>query len=403
MHFLGMFLVKMIAGIAVVLVILTLLLSYECAAWRKRVKKHRKQVVFFGVLFIFIFFFIGHSMSKVPSFDYFVQTVGPGIGPQLSMESAVKFLVNLDKIREVANIARDPADVPALSESREVAYVIDVEEVINEVAPGVIVSSWVYNGKVPGPLLRAKVGDKVSILLKNSKKSLHTHSIDFHAVTGPGGGAAVLQVPPGEERSLTFKAVNPGVYVYHCATPNVGAHMTHGLYGLILIEPEEGLPIADKEFYVMQGEVYTSGHIGKKGLQIFDAKKFLSGDPTYVIFNGRIGSLEGKMKARVGDKVRIYVGNGGVNLASNFHVIGEIFDTVYPEGGTPVQQNIQTTLVPAGGATIVEFTVDLPGKYILVDHALARLDKGAWGTLEVEGAWDDTLYFPQPLTSSLNH
>ena len=237
-------------------------------------------------------------------------------------------------------------------------------------------------------------GDTVELTLKNDPSSVNPHNIDLHAVTGPGGGAVVTNVLPGESRTLTFKALNPGIYIYHCAHPNVAAHMAHGMYGLILVEPKEGLPKVDKEFYVTQGEFYTANDMGDKGLQVFDAKKMLDGHPEYVVFNGRTKGTVGNMSAKVGDKVRIYFGNGGVNLISSFHVIGEIFDKVYPEGaiGSEPHKNVQSTIVPAGGATITDFGLEVPGNYILVDHALSRLDRGAWGTIKVEGAENKEIF-----------
>jgi nitrite reductase (NO-forming) len=168
--------------------------------------------------------------------------------------------------------------------------------------------------------------------------------------------------------------------------PNVSTHNSHGQYGLILVEPSVGLSPVDKEFYVMQGELYTSGQLGKRGLVVFDSNALLDGIPNYVVFNGRTETTP-RMHAVVGDTVRIYVGNGGVNLISSFHVIGEIFDTVYPNAsiGGAIEHNTQATAVLPGGASIVEFTVDVPGKYLLVDHALARMNKGAWAVLEVTG------------------
>jgi nitrite reductase (NO-forming) len=309
----------------------------------------------------------------------------------------VEFLWKVDQFRHIDDIAADPAAIPKRTENTDIMYFLETEEVINEVAPGVFVNSWTYNGQIPAPMLRAKIGDTVTITIRNKETSLHTHNIDLHAVNGPGGGATVTNVAPGEEKTFTFKALNPGLYVYHCAAMGLpGVHMAHGQYGLILIEPAEGMPPVDKEFYVMQGEIYTTGQQGDTGLRPFSTQKYLLGDPTYVVFNGRVGGLNGKMNASVGDRVRIYVGNGGVNLVSSFHVIGEIFDTVYPEGGWPTQSHIQSTVVPAGGAAMVEFTLDEPGKYLFVDHALARVDKGAWGTLEVTGEWNNTIYNPQP-------
>ncbi|MEK7130629.1 MAG: copper-containing nitrite reductase, partial [Patescibacteria group bacterium] len=254
---------------------------------------------------------------------------------------------------------------------------------------------WTFDGKIPGPMLRVREGDMVELTLKNSISSVHGHNIDLHAVTGPGGGAAVTDIGPGESKTLKFKALNPGLYVYHCAHPNVPAHMAHGMYGMILVEPKEGLPKVDKEFYVMQGDFYAVDPIGAKGLQVFDANRMLDGLPTYIVFNGKTNSLTGSnMKAKVGDKVRIYFGNGSVSQISSFHVIGEIFDTVYPEAaiGSEPHKNIQTTTVPAGGATIVEFGLEVPGNNILVDHALSRMDRGAWGVMKVEGEPNKEVY-----------
>ncbi len=321
-----------------------------------------------------------------------LKTYGPGDGPTIPLVNAIKFLLKSGKIEKVSNISVDPNSVPPpRTNTQPEHYKIDLEakEVISSLADGTFYNFWTFNGTVPGPFLRVKVGDTVELSLKNNLGSINMHNIDFHAVTGPGGGATATNVDPGQTKTFTFKALNPGIYVYHCAHGNPPAHMTHGMYGLILVEPLEGLPKVDKEFYVMQGEFYTTNKMGSQGMQVFDAQKMLDGKPEYVVFNGRVGGAVGNMVVNKGERVRIYVGNGGVNLISSFHLIGEIFDTVYPEGSignsaSPFK-NIQTTAVPAGGATIVEFTADVPGKYVLVDHALARTDRGAWGTIEVRG------------------
>jgi nitrite reductase (NO-forming) len=242
---------------------------------------------------------------------------------------------------------------------------------------------------VPGPFLRIRVGDTVNVTLRNADDSTQAHSIDFHAVTGPGGGAAVTQTMPGEETSFTFKALNPGIYVYHCATPMVAHHIANGMYGLILVEPEGGLPPVDREFYVMQGEIYTDLSLGQKGRAEVDITKLLDEAPEYYVFNGSTSALttEYPMQASVGDTVRIYFGVGGPNAISSFHVIGEIFDRVYDQGAltSAPLTDVQTVLVPAGGASMVEFTLEVPGRYILVDHALSRLERGLVGFLEVDG------------------
>lgn len=322
--------------------------------------------------------------------------------PSLPIFSGLEFIKNSAKFERVKDIAADPNAVPrpiTRKNSETVKLSLTTKEVISEVAPGIFNNYWTYNGQVPGPMLRVREGDTVELTLTNDRSSLHEHNIDLHAVTGPGGGAEVTKVKPGESKTFTWLAKQSGLYIYHCATSNVSVHNSHGQYGLILVEPKEGLPEVDKEFYVVQGELYTKGGIGKKGLVLFDPKALLNGNPTYVTFNGKIDGAV-KMVVNKGDKVRMYVGNGGVNLVSSFHIIGEIFDSVYLEGGlgqgTAIGKNIQTTAVLAGGSSIVEFTADVPGKYILVDHALARMNKGAWAILEVKGS-------PSPEVFSANN
>jgi nitrite reductase (NO-forming) len=339
---------------------------------------------------VFVFTYVTFGLPNGLEFPAFQRSFGPGFGPSLPLKNVFKFFQTMDDFERVPDIAENP-DVTGSSNNRAEDGVVEVfleaKEVLSEMGPNTTFNYWTFNGQVPGPFIRVKQNDMVKLTLTNNISSLHPHNIDLHAVTGPGGGAVVTLVEPGQTKSLTFKALNPGIYVYHCATPNVPSHMTHGMYGLILVEPEGGLPPVDKEFYVMQGEFYSTGKLGQKGLQVFDSERMLDGNPTYVVFNGKTGGITGKMHANVGDRVRIYFGNGGVNLVSSFHVIGEIFDDVYPEGaiGSDIHHNVQSTSVPAGGATMVDFTVEYPGKYILVDHALARLDKGAWGVLEVVG------------------
>jgi nitrite reductase (NO-forming) len=167
-------------------------------------------------------------------------------------------------------------------------------------------------------------------------------------------------------------------------------HMANGMYGMILVEPKAGLPKADREYYVMQSEFYTTGKHGDHGLQQLDMEKGIEEKPTYVVFNGAVGALTGDraLQAKVGERVRLFVGDAGPNLTSSFHVIGEIFDNVYQEGGSvATQHNVQTTLIPSGGATIVEFGVEKPGDLVLVDHSIFRaFNKGALGMLHVTGS-----------------
>ena len=375
-------------------------------------RKHhsRRDTFLLGTFFagVMLFFWFPVGVPRDLQYPFGIKTYGPADGPTLPLKNVLSFFTNIDKFERKGDIARDPRDVPParVGTSTEVTIELTAREVLSEVAPGVVVNYWTFDGTVPGPFLRVREGDTVTLTLHNDASSLHMHSIDLHAVTGPGGGATVTDVMPGQSKTFTFKALNPGLYVYHCAHPNVANHMAHGMYGLILVDPKEGLPPVDRELYVMQGELYTGGARGTKGLQVIDATKMLAGIPEYIVFNGRVGSIsKDKLVIKQDEKVRMYVGNGGVNLISSFHLIGEIFDTVYPEAqmGGSLFHNVQTTIVPAGGAAIVEFSADVPGTYVLVDHALARLDKGAWGTLSIEGEARPEIFFGDASGASAGH
>lgn len=247
---------------------------------------------------------------------------------------------------------------------------------------------WTFDGTVPGSFIRVREGDMVEFTLKNAPDSKVSHNIDLHAVNGPGGGAEATNVAPGQSATFHFRALNPGLYVYHCATGPVGMHIANGMYGLILVEPAGGLPKVDKEYYIMQGDFYTTGKFDAPGLQDFDETKAIDENPTYVLFNGRVRAAAGKnaLPANVGETVRLYVGNGGPNLSSSFHVIGEIFDRVYMEGGSTINENVQTTMIPAGGSAIVDMHVEVPGMLNIVDHALYRtFHKGALAQIKVSG------------------
>jgi nitrite reductase (NO-forming) len=272
---------------------------------------------------------------------------------------------------------------------------LEVQEVVKRLADGVEYTFWTFGGAVPGKFIRIREGDSVEFSLSNHPSSKMPHNIDLHAVTGPGGGAAASFTAPGHMSVFSFKALNRGLYVYHCATAPVGMHIANGMYGLILVEPPEGLPAVNREYYVMQGEFYTAGKNGAPGLQPFAMEKAIEERPDYVVFNGSVGALTGDkaLTAKTGETVRLFIGNGGPNLISSFHVIGEIFDKVRVEGGDVVNANVQTTLVPAGGSAITEFKVEVPGTLILVDHSIFRtFNKGSLGMLKVEGPEDKAIY-----------
>nr|WP_306266183.1 copper-containing nitrite reductase [Pararhizobium sp. IMCC3301] len=292
----------------------------------------------------------------------------------------------------ITDISQNPANVPppiTRTEPATVRLEFETIEIEGHLDTNTRYRFWTFNGKIPGPFQRVRVGDTVEVYLKNNEESWFAHNIDLHAVTGPGGGAALGMPGPGEDYSFRFKALNPGLYVYHCAVAPVALHIANGMYGLILVEPEGGLPPVDREYYVMQGEIYTEERYGTTGLLNESYDKLIDERAEYLVFNGHTGALTEHypLKAKVGETVRIFFGVGGPNYISSFHVIGEIFDRVYLHGSlqTPPLENVQTIAVPAGGAAMVEFKCDVPGRYVLVDHALSRAERGLAGYLYVEG------------------
>lgn len=298
---------------------------------------------------------------------------------------------------EHAVLTDAPMVPPAITRTTPAHVVVKLEsrEVVKRMADGVDYTFWTFGGSVPGKFIRVREGDEVEFHLSNHPTSKMPHNIDLHAVTGPGGGAAASFTAPGHSSQFSFKALRSGLYVYHCATAPVGMHIANGMYGLIYVEPLNGLPKVDREYYVMQGDFYTKGNYGETGLQPFDMAKAIKEQPDYVVFNGSVGALTGEnsLKANVGETIRLFVGNGGPNLVSSFHVIGEIFDTVIEEGGTAINHNVETQLIPAGGNTIVEFKTEYPGNLILVDHSIFRaFNKGALGMIKVSGEADKSIY-----------
>jgi len=394
-----------------------------------------------------------------------------------------------------AEITTAPHVPPFISRIMPETVVVKFEakEFVGALADGQQYKFWSFNGTVPGPMIRVRLGDTVEFHLANHAGSQFPHNIDIHAVNGPGGGAAASLVAPGEEKIFRFKTLHPGLFVYHCASPipSIPAHIANGMYGLILVEPKHGFPRVDHEFYVFESEFYTQNSetedlskpkikpvtIGKveekiepsseekkadtsiveestmetdekEGFLDSLANTFFGNSPPeqdknnaqeeppssdepvdsmesqvsmetgsdesvdspkpekkyvlelslekglreqadYVVFNGRQGALLGEnaLRVKVGEKVRIFFGNIGPNGISSFHIIGEIFDQVYLEGAVngTVNRNVQTTLVPSAGATIVEFVIDVPGDYLLVDHSIFRIDKGAIGLISATG------------------
>ena len=310
----------------------------------------------------------------------------PDVAPQTAEAD-----VPVDQLPVIDAVVTHAPEVPP-PVNRDHAALVKVKmetiEKTMKMADGVDYTYWTFNGDVPGQMIRVREGDTVEVEFSNNPNSTVPHNVDFHASTGQGGGAAATFTAPGRTSTFRWKALQSGLYIYHCAVAPVGMHIGNGMYGLVLVEPKEGLPKVDKEFYIVQGDFYTKGKYGEPGLQPFDMDKAIREDADYVVFNGHVGAIAGDnaLKAKVGETVRMYVGNGGPNLVSSFHVIGEIFDKVYVEGGKLINENVQSTLIPAGGAAMIEFKVDIPGSFTIVDHSIFRaFNKGALGQLVVEG------------------
>jgi len=306
---------------------------------------------------------------------------------------------------QAANISRDPSDLPPPVGNRPPAVVhvtLTARETVGQLdaSTGTTYRYWTFNGKVPGPFIRVREGDTIEITLNNDKSDVMVHSIDLHAAVGPGGGAALSQVPPGQSKTFSFQATTPGLFVYHCGTPMIAEHMANGMYGLILVEPAGGLPHVDHEYYIMQGEMYTTAPKGKPGLQQFSAPNLMQENAEYFVFNGSVDAANKQypMHADVGQTVRIFFGNAGPNATASEHMVGEIFTKVYALGSltSAPLTGIQTVTVPPGGAAVLELKASMPGNFNMMDHAITRMEKGMLAVLEVKGQTNTALMHEGP-------
>lgn len=291
-----------------------------------------------------------------------------------------------------------PGTPPPITRRESDTVRVDLHATMHDIAlaPGVLYHAWTFNDHVPGPFIRARVNDILQVTITNSDPTGMLHNVDFHAVMGPGGGGEITRVAPGQRRVGMFKLLSPGLFVYHCATDPMTAHIANGMYGMILVEPESPLPRVDREYAVMQSEFYTTRPVKDSAYVDYSPENGLREDPQYVLFNGTAGALIGEnaLKARVGERIRIYFGNIGPNKIASFHIVGLAFDRVYREGDlvSPPGRFIQTTLVPAGGCVVVDVAPEVPGTYTLLDHSIFRTEKGAMGQLVVEGPSRPDIY-----------
>ena len=334
------------------------------------------------------------------------------IGTTAASAHAQNHAMHTDKANQTikaADIVRDPSDLPPPIGDRPPAVVkvtLTSKELVGALDPasGTTYRYWTFDGKVPAPFIRVRQGDTIEVTLVNPKDSTMVHSLDFHAAIGTGGGAALTQVPPGQSKTFTFVATTPGLFVYHCGSPMIAQHIANGMYGLILVEPPGGLPHVDHEYYLMQGEIYTTAPKGKSGLQQFSAENLMAENAQYYVFNGAVDAItkEYPLQANEGETVRIYFGNAGPNATASEHMVGEIFTRFYQFGSlaSPPLAGIQTATVPPGGAAIFEVKASNAGQFTFMDHAISRMEKGNMAILQVKGQENTALMHAGPASPS---
>lgn len=274
--------------------------------------------------------------------------------------------------------------------------------VTSEIMPGVFHKFMTFNGQIPAPMIRVRQGDTLKIKVVNPADNEYSHSIDLHAVLGTGGGAAFTEVAPGQTKTFTFKATYPGAFIYHCGVAAMDEHISRGMFGMIVVEPPEGLPKVDREFYLGQHELYTKEPFGTKGAANFDGRAMVSENPSYVLFNGAVApfvaSRLGTMKANVGETVRVFLVTGGPNKTSSFHPVGNVWARAWPQGGianAPLKW-IQTWPSSPGSAFVGDMNLPVPGLATLVDHALSRVtSKGLAAQIEAIGPENHDILDPR--------
>ncbi|MCU4744762.1 copper-containing nitrite reductase [Natronoglomus mannanivorans] len=333
-------------------------------------------------------------------------TTASGPGPAASVEADPVPALDPAGALGADRIAADPTAIPApidRDHAETVSVELVTEEVVAEIEPGVTFTYMTFNGQIPGPLVRVREGDTVELTIHNHEDSTMAHNVDFHATRGPGGGGEATLVVPGETARLRFEATYPGAFIYHCAVPNVDYHIAAGMYGVILVEPEEGLPEVDHELYFGQHELYTVGDTGEEGHHDFSFDRMADEDPTYVALNGSKAAItpdgHGSPTVAVGDTVRVIFGCGGPNLPSYLHPIGSVWDEAWATGSLASDPElfVETSTVAPGSAFVGTMSFPVPGDVKLVDHALSRVArKGALAVIHVEGDENPEIFDPDP-------
>jgi nitrite reductase (NO-forming) len=275
---------------------------------------------------------------------------------------------------------------------------LDTTHKIVEIAPGVKFSAWTFGDQVPGPTVRARVGDKIRFSMTNRSDepvpgvqlaaAPMMHSMDFHAaMVSPQD--KYRSIAPGQTIEFEFTLNYPGVFMYHCGTPMILEHIASGMYGAVVVEPRNGYPTkVEREYLVVQSEFYAKPDPGKRKagatpLYVLDGERLRAAQPTHTVFNGtHNGMVKAPLPAKPGERVRIFVMNVGPSKTSSFHVVGTIFDRVWIEGNPDNQlRGMQTVLLGSSNSAIVEFMIPEEGSYIMVDHHFANASQGAIGLI----------------------
>lgn len=257
---------------------------------------------------------------------------------------------------------------------------LTARDTVQEVAPGVTQTLWTFDDTAPGPVLHGRVGDTFEVTLKNDASM--GHSIDFHAgALAPDKPMRTIQ--PGEQLEYTFTATRSGIWMYHCSTMPMSAHIANGMYGAVVIEPEN-LPEVDHSYVLVQGEYYLGDHDAGD----VDVEKVSDRNPDLVVFNGYANQYDHEpLTAKVGERVRLWVLDAGIERPSSFHVVGGQFDTVWSEGRYLIDRETDTgsqalALLPAQGG-FTELTFPEAGNYPFVSHYMVDAERGAHGTVHV--------------------
>jgi len=277
-----------------------------------------------------------------------------------------------------------PADLPAAPAGPLAKFNLVLTDRTVQIAPGVKYAAWAWAGGAPGPVLHVRQDQLVKITLTNN--GAIPHSVDFHAAR-VAPDKAFGDVMPGKSVSYTFRATDPGVFMYHCGTKPVLMHIANGMYGAIVVEPKPGvLPEAAKNYVLVASEWYLDSDGLKKPAQ-FSMDKAHSRMPDWMTFNGYAGQyVKQPLTAKPGDLVRFWVVDAGPSIDSDFHIVGTLLNTAYPFADmNPAHAltNVQTVTVPAGGGGVFDVKIDHPGLYPFVSHAFAAVDQGQVGLLNV--------------------